>query len=232
VQALILAGGLGSRLGSMVAEVPKPLLPVGEKPFLEYQILQLRRHNLTDIILCIEYLGEKIRQYFGKGERWGVNINYSEEKEALGTGGAIKLAERLVKDDHFLVLNGDSYFNIDLGELIDFHKRQRALATLALLEINQPERYGLVEIDKNLGIVSFKEKGQSAKSNLINGGIYVFERRVFDFIPQGKSSLEKDLFPGLIGKRFYGQPHTDYFIDIGTPQAYREIRRKPRWLGL
>jgi len=232
VHALILAGGLGSRLGSMVTEVPKPLLLVGERPFLEYQILQLRRHNLTNIILCIGYLGEKIRQYFQNGDRWGVNITYSEEKEALGTGGAIKLAERLVKDDYFLVLNGDSYFNIDLGELIDFHIRQCALATLALLEIEKPERYGLVEIDKNFGIVDFKEKGQAAKSNLINGGIYVFERGVFDFIPPGKSSLEKDLFPELIGKRFYGRPHTAYFIDIGIPQACREIRRKPWRLSL
>jgi len=232
VQALILAGGLGSRLGSMVTEVPKPLLLVGERPFLEYQILQLRRHNLTNVILCIGYLGKKIRQYFGNGDRWGVNITYSKEKEALGTGGAIKLAERLVKGDHFLVLNGDSYFNIDLGELIDFHIRQRALATLALLEIEKPERYGLVEVDENFGIVDFKEKGQAAKSNLINGGIYVFNRGIFDFIPKGKSSLEKDLFPGLIGKRFYGRPHAAYFIDIGIPQACREIQRKPWRLSL
>ena len=232
MQALILAGGLGSRLGSMVTEVPKPLLLVGERPFLEYQILQLRRHNLTNVILCIGYLGKKIRQYFGNGDRWGVNITYSKEKEALGTGGAIKLAERLVKGDHFLVLNGDSYFNIDLGELIDFHIRQRALATLALLEIEKPERYGLVEVDENFGIVDFKEKGQAAKSNLINGGIYVFNRGIFDFIPKGKSSLEKDLFPGLIGKRFYGRPHTAYFIDIGIRRACREIRRKPWRLGL
>ena len=232
MQALILAGGLGSRLGSMVSEVPKPLLLVGKRPFLECQILQLRRHDLTNIILCIGYLGEKIRQYFGNGERWGVNINYSEEKKALGTGGAIKLTERLVKDDHFLVLNGDSYFNIDLGELIDFHKRRGALVTLALLEINQPERYGLVEIDENYNIVGFKEKGTAAKSNLINGGIYAFNKELFDFIPKGKSSLEKDLFPGLIGKRFYGKPHTAYFIDIGILQAYREIRRKPWRLGL
>lgn len=232
MQALILAGGLGSRLGRIVAEVPKPLLPVGEKPFLEYQILQLRRHNLTNIILCIEYLGEKIKQYFGDGDRWGMDIKYSEEKEALGTGGAIKLAECLVKGHDFLVLNGDSYFDIDLGELIDFHKRQRALATLALLEINQPERYGLVEIDKNYNIVGFQEKGTAAKPNLINGGIYVFNKGLFDFIPEGKSSLEKDLFPELIGKRFYGKPHTAYFIDIGTPQAYREIQRKAWRLGL
>lgn len=231
MQALILAGGLGIRLGSMVTEVPKPLLLVGERPFLEYQILQLRRHNLTNIILCIGYLGQKIRQYFGDGDSWGVNINYSDEKEALGTGGAIKLAECLVKDHDFLVLNGDSYFNIDLGELIDFHKRQRALVTLALLKIRKPERYGLVEIDKNFSIVDFKEKGPAPKSNLINGGIYVFDRGVFDFIPKGKSSLEKDLFPGLIGKRFYGRPHTAYFIDIGIPQAYREIQGKPWRLG-
>ncbi len=231
MQALILSGGLGSRLGSMVSEVPKPLLPVGEKPFLEYQILQLRRHNLTSIILCLGYLGGKIRQYFGNGDRWGINISYSEEKQALGTGGAIKLAECLVENDHFLVLNGDSYFNIDFGELVDFHKRQGALATLALLEIKKPEGYGLVEIDKNFSIVDFKEKGLGAGSNLINGGIYIFSRGVFDFIPEGRSSLEKDLFPGLIGKRFYGKPHTAYFVDIGIPERYREIRREPWRLG-
>jgi len=215
----------------MVTEIPKPLLLVGKKPFLEYQILQLRRYSLTSIILCIGYLGGKIRGYFGKGDRWGVNINYSEEKEALGTGGAIKLTECLVKDDSFLVLNGDSYFDINLGELIDFHKEERALATLALLETEKSERYGSVEIDKSFNIVDFKEKGLAAKSNLVNGGIYVFGRGIFDFIPKGKSSLEKNLFPELVGKRFYGRPHTGYFIDIGIPEAYRGVRRKPWRLG-
>ncbi len=227
MQALILAGGLGSRLGSMVTETPKPLLLVGKKPFLEYQILQLRRYNLTSIILCIGYLGGKIRGYFGKGERWGINIDYSEEKEALGTGGAIKLAERLFNDGSFLVLNGDSYFDINLGELIDFHKKERALATLALLKTKEPERYGSVEIDKSFNIVNFEEKGLVAKPNLVNGGIYVFERGIFDFIPEGRSSLEKNLFPRLVGKRFYGRPHEAYFVDIGIPEAYRGVQKKP-----
>jgi len=199
---------------------------ISGRPFLEYLILQLKKYNLTEIVLCIGYLGEKTKEYFQDGTKWGVKIKYSEEKEPLGTGGAIKLADNLIKNDNFLVLNGDSYLDINFDELIKFHKLKEALATLALVEINKPDRYGVVEIDKDYHITSFREKGTASKSNLVNGGIYVFHKKILNFIPEGKVSLEKDIFPKLIGKGFYGKLHRVYFIDIGVPEDYSRIQKE------
>jgi len=226
MQVLILAGGLGTRLQKVVSGCPKPMALIDGRPFLEYLILQLKKYNLTEIVLCIGYLGGKIKEYFQDGNRWKVRIKYSEEKKPLGTGGAVKLACGFIKNDNFLVLNGDSYLNINFNELIEFHKLKEALTTLALAEVNRPDRYGLVEIDKDYHIINFKEKGATSKSNLINGGIYIFNKRIFHLIPEGKVSLEKDIFPELIGKRFYGKPHKTYFIDIGVPEDYNKIQKE------
>jgi len=226
MQTLILAGGLGTRLQKAVRHYPKPMALINDRPFLEYLILHLKKYNLTEIVLCIGYLGEKIKEYFQDGAKWGVKIEYSQEAKPLGTGGPIKLADNFIKNNNFLVLNGDSYLNIDLNELIEFHKLQKALATLALVEINKPDRYGLVEVDKDYHITSFREKGAAAKSNLINGGVYIFHKSIFNFIPEGKISLEKDIFPKLIGKRFYGKPYRTYFIDIGVSEDYNRIQKE------
>jgi len=226
MQTLILAGGLGSRLQKVVSDYPKPMVLVSGRPFLEYLISQLKKYNLTEIVLCIGYLGEKIKEYFQDGARWGVKIEYSKEDKPLGTGGAIKLADNFIKNDNFLVLNGDSYLDINFNELIEFHKLKEALATLASVEINKPDRYGLIEIDKDHHITGFREKGAVSKSNLINAGIYVFHKRIFDFIPENKVSLEKDIFPKLMGKRFYGKPYRTYFIDIGVPEDYDRIQKE------
>jgi len=226
MQTLILPGGLGSRLQKVIHHYPKPMVLIRDKPFLEYLILQLKKYNLTEILLCIGYLGEKIKEYFQDGTRWGVEIEYSEEEKPLGTGGATKLAESFVRSDNFLVLNGDSYLDIDFNELIGFHKLQEALVTLALVQISKPDRYGLVEIDKNSHITSFREKGAVSKSNLINGGVYVFQKEVLNFISESSVSLEKNVFPKLIGKRFYGKPQRAYFIDIGVPEDYNRVQKE------
>ena len=226
MQILILAGGLGSRLQKVIHHYPKPMVLIDGRPFLEYLILQLKKYNLTKIILCIGYLREKIKEYFQDGAKWGVEIEYSEEEKPLGTGGAIRCAESFIRSDNFLVLNGDSYLDIDFNELIEFHKLQEALATLALVQISKPDRYGLVEIDKNSHITSFREKGVVSKSNLINGGVYVFQKEVLNFICEGSVSLEKDIFPKLIGKCFYGKPHRAYFIDIGVPGDYDRVQKE------
>jgi len=226
MQALILAGGLGTRLRKVANNCPKPMMQVGGSPFLEYLILQLKRYDLTEIVLSIGYLGDKIREYFQNGKKWGVKIRYSEEKAPLGTGGAVKLAGSLIEADVFLVLNGDSYLDINLNQLIEFHELQEALATLALVEVHNPDRYGLVEIDKDYHITNFREKGAVSKSSLINGGIYIFHKKIFGFIPEGNISLEKNIFPILMGKCFYGEPHKAYFIDIGTPEEYDRVQKE------
>lgn len=197
---------------------------VAHRPFLEYLILQLKRHSLTDIVLCTGYLGEQIERYFGDGSRWGVHISYSREREPLDTGGAIKLAEKLVKEENFLVMNGDSFLEVDLNELIDYHLKRKALITMALVEVEHPRRYGAVEINEDGEIKSFVEKGETSGSKLINGGIYVLNKKVFDYIPEGKASLEKEVFPKLVGRGFYGILVKGFFIDIGVPEDYQRLQ--------
>jgi NDP-sugar pyrophosphorylase family protein len=232
MQALILAGGLGTRLRKITKDTPKVMVNIKERPFLEYLILQLKNYNLNDIILCTGYLKEKIESYFGNGNHLGVNIVYSEEPKPLGTGGAIKLAESLVKSDDFIVMNGDSFFDIDLDKLISYHFNKRALATIALVEVKDIRRFGIVKIDKDGKIESFFEKAKKQDSNLINGGTYLLNKEIFKFIPKDKSiSLEKEIFPKLINSnRFYGVSFKNYFIDIGIPKAYKILQENPECL--
>jgi dTDP-glucose pyrophosphorylase len=206
------------------------MVPVANRPFLEYLILQLKRQGLTDIVLCTGYLGEQVQKHFGGGSMWDVNISYSQEPEPLGTGGAIKLAEELIEDENFLVMNGDSFLDIDLNRLIDYHLERNALATMALVEIENPARYGAVEITERGEIESFVEKGQRSESKLINGGVYVLNRKIFEFISKGKISLEKEVFPKLIGKGFYGMPVRGFFTDIGVPADYKRLQENPQVL--
>ena len=180
MKALILCVGLGTRLRRVIDDRPKPMASVAGKPFLEYLIWQLKRYGFRDIVLCIGYLGDQVRAYFGDGSDWDVHISYSHEPEPLGTGGAVKLAEALIREDNFLVMNGDSFLDIDLNGLVNYHFEKRALATMALVEVENPARYGAVEINERGEIKNFVEKGMSSRSKLINGGIYVFNGKIFD----------------------------------------------------
>jgi len=232
MQALILAGGLGTRLREIAKDIPKVMVDIKGKPFLEYLILQLKKYSLNDIILCTGYLKEKIENYFGNGNHLGVNIVYSEEPKPLGTGGAIKFVEDFILEDNFLVMNGDSFFDIDLDKLIYYHFNKRALVTMALAETKETKRFGSVRINKNGMIKYFVEKDQKANSNLINGGIYVLSREIFKYIPKDKSvSLEKEVFPKSINSnRFYGVSFKNYFIDVGIPKAYKKLQENPEYL--
>jgi len=227
MQGLVLTGGLGTRLRKTVADRSKPMASIGGRPFLEYLLCQLKRYGLREIVLCTGYLGSEIKEYFGDGRKWAVTIRYSEETAPLGTGGAIRLAENLVKGDAFLVMNGDSFLDIALDELIEYHYHKRALATLALVEAKNAGAYGVVEIDEEDRIINFIEKGRCPSSNLINGGVYVFNRKVMDFIPRGRRvSLEEEIFPRLVGNDFFGMPKRVYFIDIGIPENYKRAQEE------
>jgi len=226
MKVLILAGGFGTRLKNIINDKPKPMAPINNIPFLEYQILQLKRYNLPNIVLCIGYLGDKIREYFGDGSKWNVNILYSHEKEPMGTGGALKNAEALISEDNFLAMNGDSFFDINLTELISLHIEKKALCTIALLKIENTKRYGTVQINGENKIKFFREKDETSKSGLINGGIYVFNKQIFKSIPENrKVSLEKEIFPNIIGREIYGLVADDFFIDIGTPEEYEKVQK-------
>jgi len=230
--ALILAGGLGTRLRSVVADRPKPMAAVGDVPFLAHQIAFLRHFGVRRVVLCVGYLHEHIRAYFGEGSAWGVRIDYSVEDEPLGTGGALKLAEPWV-DGPFLLLNGDTYFDIDLGGLVERHTLNvlgdpQCMGTLALAEVADARAFGSVVLGTGGRVEAFVEKSvQPILGNFINAGIYALHPSVNECIPAAtRVSLEHDVFPTLIaGRRLFGCPAPGFFVDIGTPAGYAALRR-------
>ncbi len=231
MQALILAGGAGTRLRPVLGELNKPMAPVAGRPFLEYLLLQLKKHEIDQVILCVGYKADHIQSYFGRGDRWGIQVSYSCETEFLGTAGALKLAEEHLHEKDFFVMNGDSLFDIELRTLMHYHREMKATATLALAHVDDGRRYGAVGINELGRIVSFVEKREGYAGGLINGGVYIFAREVLDFIPKGQpASLEQDILPRLIGRDLYGLPLKGYFVDIGVPADYTRLRSDPAQL--
>ena len=224
IKALILAGGLGTRLRPVLKDLPKPMAPVAGKPFLEHLIKYLKKQEITDIILCLYYMPEKIINYFKNGKHLGVNITYSIETSPMGTAGAIKKAAKHLNDT-FLTINGDTLLEINIKNFIQYHKQKQATATIAITKIKNAQRYGTIQTDKNLKIINFKEKTKQ-KTAWINAGYYVLEPQILKYIPENKpTSLEKEVIPQLIktGEPVYAYPTTGYFIDIGTPESYHQL---------
>lgn len=231
MQALILAGGAGTRLRSVLAGLNKPMAPLAGRPFLEYLLIQLKKHEIDEVTLCVGYKADLIQAYFGRGDGWGMQVSYSYETALRGTAGALKLAEGLVRDEDFFVMNGDSLFDIDLHALMHYHRDMKALATLALAYVDDVQRYGAVGLNESGRIVSFTEKREGNTGGLINGGVYVFAREILDFIPGGQPvSLEQDILPKIIGRDLYGLPLPGYFVDIGVPADYLSLRSTPTQL--
>lgn len=229
MKALILAGGLGTRLQPVVADRPKPMAQANGKPFLEYQIEWLRRQGLREIVLCVGHLAGHIRDYFGAGQRWDVRIRYAVETELLGTAGAIKNAEPFVEDT-FCVLNGDSFLDADLQAIIESHKRSRAvdprtLGTLAAVFVPDAAAYGTLDLGHHR-VSQFREKGTGGPG-WINGGIYVLEPEILELIPAGRPvSIERETFPQILerGYHLYAYPVEGFFVDIGTPAGYHRFQ--------
>lgn len=225
--AVILAGGLGLRLRSVVADRPKPMAPIQQKPFLEHQLTHLRRQGFTRVILCVGYLAEQIQHYFGNGQTLGLTINYVVEGELLGTAGALKNAAPLLATP-FLVLNGDSFLDLDFRELLAAHQRHckldpATIATIVAVSMHETGAYGCLHFDQTGSLQRFVEKGVTGPG-WINGGAYLCTPMILDYIPaQQVVSLEKSIFPQLIagGGRLYAYPFTGFFVDIGTPAGYQ-----------
>lgn len=231
MQALILAGGAGTRLRPVLAQLNKPMAPIAGKPFLEYLLLQLKKHDIEEVILCIGYKADLIQSYFGTGERWSIQLSYSFETDFRGTAGALKLAENLIQEENFFVMNGDSLLDIELRALMSYHHDMKAIATLALAHVDDAQRYGGVGLNKLGRVESFIEKRLGNTEGLINGGVYVFSRKMLNFIPAGQQvSLENDIFPKLIGQDLYGLPSKGYFVDIGVPTDYMRLQSNPTQL--
>lgn len=228
MKAVILAGGFGTRLKEVVYDVPKPMALVAGKPFLEHQIRFLRDNGITDIILAVYYMSDKIKSYFGDGTKFKVNITYSEEEIPLGTAGAVKKAQKYI-DDTFLVLNGDSYSQINLAEFLEFHKSKKSNFTISLVKSKDSLNYGTTLLDGSK-ITAFCEKNQPCETNgefFINSGIYIFEPKIFDYIEPDKNvSFEKEIFPRLSKEGLlYGFTYEGYFMDIGRPETYEHFRK-------
>jgi mannose-1-phosphate guanylyltransferase len=223
MQALILAGGEGTRLRPLTYTVPKPVLPLAGRPHIAYVIDWLVRHGVDDVIVSCGFLAEGMRSTLAALEP-GVRIRYAEEPDARGTAGAIRFAEDML-GDRFLVLNGDILCDLDLTALIDQHGRTGAQATIALYPVDDPSAYGLVRHRDDGEITEFLEKPEPDQidTDEINAGAYLLERSVLDEIPPDQAvSIEREVFPRLIGKGLYGVRLDGYWIDIGTPERYLE----------
>ena len=219
--AFLLVGGIGTRLQSVLPSTPKPLARVGNMPFLELLVLQLRSQGIRQIVMCTGHLAGQIEREFGDGRKWGVAIDYSQESQPLGTAGAVKLAASYLKQaSNFLVMNGDSFLELDLRQFIQFHGEHGGLVSMAVRKVPNAARYGTVHMDANHRVVGFSEKTGAAAPGVINGGVYAFTRAVLDQIPQGPASFEQDVFPRVLEQGVYGLEQHGMFIDIGTPEDY------------
>lgn len=229
VNAIILIGGLGTRLRPLTYKTPKPLLPLADQPFVVYQFELLKKHGVRDITLCTAYMPEEFQNVLGDGSRWGVRLHYVHEKTPLGTGGALKNAQEHAKGTT-LVFNGDILTDTDLTNLVRFHKEHGSRLTLGLTRVEDPSLYGLVETDSQGRIVRFQEKppkGQAA-CDTVNAGLYVLEPEILDLIPAGVvHSLERELFPLLLERKtpLFACLSDAYWLDIGTIDKYEKANR-------
>jgi mannose-1-phosphate guanylyltransferase len=222
MQAVILVGGEGTRLRPLTTTVPKPVVPLVDRPFIAYMLEWLREHGVDDVVLSCGFLASGVRNVIGDGSRFGVRIRYVEEPRPLGTGGAVKFAEDLL-DERFLMLNGDVLSDIDLSEQIALHEEKGARCTLALIGVEDPSAYGLVRLNDDSSVRGFLEKPSPDQidTNLISAGAYVVERDVLELIPPDTTfSIEREVFPTLVGDGLYGFVGRGYWLDIGTPQGY------------
>lgn len=229
MKAIIIAGGLGTRLRPLTEKVPKPMLDYKGKPLLEHLIEELKRNGILEIILCTGYFSEKIEQYFGDGSKFGLKILYSKEESELGTGGALKLASKFLKEDEtFLVVYGDLYLKMDLKNFIKFHKQKNSEGTLTIHQTDHPHDSDLVKVDHDGKITDFFLKNTSRNDkdagNLGNAGVYCFNSSILNFFPDGRCGLDKDVLPRALlkGAKLYGYITNERILDIGTHDRYKQ----------
>lgn len=227
--AFILAGGHGLKMRPFTYEMPKSMIPIHNRPLLEHTIELLRNNNIRDLYIGIDYLGEKIKEYFGDGAKFGVKIIYIESKKPLGTAGALLDAKRHFNHSPFIVIHGDVLADIDLADMIDFSEEEKGIVTMALTSVEDPSSYGAVRL-RGSKIVEFSEKPKSEAqtSRLINAGIYIMNPNIFSYIPQKKEpSLEQDVFPKIVNEgKMIGYHFAGQWFDISTPKTYERALKE------
>jgi len=216
--AMILAGGAGTSLRPITYEIPKPLIPIHGRPILEHQIAMLKNNNIDNILLSVGYMRERIKEYFGNGSKFGVDITYIEEDKPIGTGGPLTLAKDYIKDS-FVLMNVDTLMNPDIEEIYEFHKNEGRLVTILLATTDNPCGFGVVRL-RGKQVTEFVEKPQKARSNIINAGFYIVEPDVLKIIPKGRFMIEH--FFNKLAKRgqISGFMHDGVVFDVGTHDGY------------
>ena len=227
---MILAAGVGSRLDPLTRNVPKPLVPIVNRPVMEYLVELLKKHDFTEIVVNLHYLGEQIEEYFGDGARWGVKIHWQREEKLWGDAGSVKRAQEFLQDDTFVVIGGDDLTDMDLTRLVRNHREKGALATIALSLVDDPSEYGIVLMNEDSRITRFleKPKGEVIFSNTANTGVYVFQPEIFELIPRGTFYLfGKQVFPLLLEQHLplYGQLTAAYWKDVGNLKIYQQTHK-------
>lgn len=228
MKAVIMAGGKGTRLRPLTCHIPKPMVSLAQKPVMEYAIELLKKHGITEIAVTLHYLPGVIKNYFGDGSQFGVELHYFEEITPLGTAGSIKNAEKFL-NDRFIVISGDCVTDFDLRKGIDFHQEKKALTTIFMKNVAMPCEYGVISTNEIAEVVRFIEKPSwnEVFSNTVNTGIYVLEPEVLDYLKPGEpSDFSKDLFPLLIEEKnlLFGFYADGYWSDIGNVSTYRQTQ--------
>lgn len=232
MKAVIIAGGLGTRLRPLTNNTPKPIVPVVNRPFVVHQIEHLVKHGVDEIIINLHYLSGEIKKIMEEEKKqWGIKIYYSIEESPLGTAGAVKNAEQFFDDEPMIVFNGDILTDLNITKLVNFHREKKATVTLTLTEVEDPTAFGLILRDDNDRVTRFIEKPgwntvNAVKAKTINAGTYVVDPKIFNEVPCGeKYSFERQLYPSLLkkGVPIYGYLSKSYWLDIGNPQKYKEV---------
>ncbi|MDI2129708.1 mannose-1-phosphate guanyltransferase [Yinghuangia seranimata] len=225
MKAVVMAGGEGTRLRPMTSSMPKPLLPVVNRPIMEHVLRLLKRHGFSETVVTVQFLASLVRNYFGDGEELGMSLTYANEETPLGTAGSVKNAEEALRDDTFLVISGDALTDFDLTELVEYHRAKGAMVTVCLTRVPDPVEFGITIIDEEGRVDRFLEKPTWGQvfSDTVNTGIYVMEPEVFDYVAPGVSvDWSGDVFPKLLeeGKPIYGYVAEGYWEDVGTHESY------------
>lgn len=226
VRVMVLAAGMGTRLMPLTGEISKPMVPIVNRPVMEHLIRLLARCGFRDLMVNLHYLPDAITGYFEDGSQWDLNVNYSHEERLLGTAGGVKKCEEFFSGKTFLVVSGDALTDVNMVELLAFHRESKALATIVVTPVEETSHYGVVLAEDDGRVVGFQEKPPEAEalSNVANSGIYVFEREVLDLIPAGRPyDFGRELFPLLVetGAALYSWRHNYYWNDVGSIEEYQ-----------
>jgi len=226
MKAIILAGGMGTRMRPLTYVVPKVMLPIGGKPLLEHMVRYLKEHGITEVIVCVAYLKTHIMDYFKDGKNLGVKIRYAEAEMPMGTAGQLKTAEKHVSDT-FLAMNGDIITSLNIRKLIKLHSMKGGIGTISLKKFDVQVPYGHIELDKNAVIQKFTEK--PTLSFMANAGVYVLEPKIFRYIkPNEVVNLETEIFPTLLekGEKLNGYYEEAYWADVGTVSDFERVDKE------